>query len=169
MILVEGPDAVVGETGGVGRVVSVVGEFSGFRIQPVETAVGAHPHDPGTVDQESVDVIIRQRGGVGRIVSKVLNGTGFRVETVDPGVSGPDPNRAVVRDRESSEEVARQASGLIGCVAVDDKGVGPVILSPNCTNCGRCIDVCSKKVFTFSTRFNNSTPDGVMRRTEVAS
>jgi len=50
-----------------------------------------------------------------------------------------------------------------------EKGVGPVILSPNCTNCGRCIDVCSKKVFTFSTRFNNSTPDGVMRRTEVAS
>jgi ferredoxin-type protein NapH len=32
------------------------------------------------------------------------------------------------------------------------KGVGPVILSPNCTNCGRCIDVCSKNVFQFGTR-----------------
>ncbi|KPK11500.1 MAG: quinol dehydrogenase [Acidithiobacillales bacterium SG8_45] len=50
-----------------------------------------------------------------------------------------------------------------------EKGVGPVILSPNCTNCGRCIDVCSKNVFGFSTRFNNSTPGGVMSRTEVAS
>jgi ferredoxin-type protein NapH len=37
-----------------------------------------------------------------------------------------------------------------------DKGVGPVILSPQCTNCGRCIDVCSKDVFAFGTRFQNS-------------
>jgi ferredoxin-type protein NapH len=30
--------------------------------------------------------------------------------------------------------------------------VGPAILSPNCTNCGRCIDVCSKAVFRFGLR-----------------
>jgi ferredoxin-type protein NapH len=36
-----------------------------------------------------------------------------------------------------------------------DHGIGPVILSPNCTNCGRCIDVCSKDVFVFATRFSN--------------
>lgn len=35
------------------------------------------------------------------------------------------------------------------------KAVGPIILSPQCTNCGRCIDVCSKNVFHFSSRFNN--------------
>jgi ferredoxin-type protein NapH len=42
------------------------------------------------------------------------------------------------------------------------KGASPVILSPNCTNCGRCMDVCSKDVFTFVTRFNKdaSTPVG---------
>ena len=34
-----------------------------------------------------------------------------------------------------------------------DKGVGPLILSSDCSNCGRCIDVCSKDVFTFGTRF----------------
>ena len=38
-----------------------------------------------------------------------------------------------------------------------DKGIGPVILDAQCTNCGRCIDVCSKDVFRFGTRFNNST------------
>lgn len=32
------------------------------------------------------------------------------------------------------------------------RGVGPVILAGACTNCGRCIDVCSKHVFEFSTR-----------------
>ena len=32
----------------------------------------------------------------------------------------------------------------------------PLILDANCTNCGRCIDVCSKNVFAFGTRFNQS-------------
>ena len=40
------------------------------------------------------------------------------------------------------------ASGLI-------KGIGPVILAGECTNCGRCIDICSVEVFHFGTRFNN--------------
>jgi ferredoxin-type protein NapH len=35
------------------------------------------------------------------------------------------------------------------------KGIGPVITSANCTNCGRCIDVCSKDVFGFGSRFIN--------------
>ena len=33
------------------------------------------------------------------------------------------------------------------------RGASPLITSPNCTNCGRCIDVCSKNVFSFTTRF----------------
>lgn len=32
-------------------------------------------------------------------------------------------------------------------------GTPPLILEANCTNCGRCIDVCSKDVFAFGTRF----------------
>lgn len=35
------------------------------------------------------------------------------------------------------------------------KNIGPLILSSQCTNCGRCIDVCSKDVFAFGLRFNN--------------
>lgn len=37
----------------------------------------------------------------------------------------------------------------------ENKGVGPVILAPDCTNCGRCIDVCAKDVFAFGLRANN--------------
>jgi ferredoxin-type protein NapH len=37
-----------------------------------------------------------------------------------------------------------------------EKGAGPIILSPNCTNCGRCIDVCTEDVFRFVTRFNET-------------
>lgn len=50
--------------------------------------------------------------------------------------------------------------------AVD--GIGPVIMSENCTNCGRCIDVCSKDVFRIDTRFNNSTNNQFLQKTEVA-
>jgi ferredoxin-type protein NapH len=32
------------------------------------------------------------------------------------------------------------------------KGLGPVILSSDCTNCGRCIDICGKYVFGFGGR-----------------
>lgn len=37
----------------------------------------------------------------------------------------------------------------------EQQGRGPVISSAHCTNCGRCIDVCSKEVFTFGGRFHN--------------
>ena len=36
-----------------------------------------------------------------------------------------------------------------------NKGIGPVILAGECTNCGRCIDICAEEVFHFGTRFNN--------------
>jgi ferredoxin-type protein NapH len=31
-------------------------------------------------------------------------------------------------------------------------GAGPLILAANCTNCGRCIDVCAPRVFAFRDR-----------------
>ncbi len=35
-----------------------------------------------------------------------------------------------------------------------DKNIGPMIKDSNCTNCGRCIDICSKNVFRFDQRFH---------------
>ncbi|MDH5571422.1 MAG: quinol dehydrogenase ferredoxin subunit NapH [Gammaproteobacteria bacterium] len=46
---------------------------------------------------------------------------------------------------------------------------GPVILSANCTNCGRCIDVCAKEVFKFSHRFKNSSHIPVVGNKEARS
>ena len=37
-----------------------------------------------------------------------------------------------------------------------ERGLGPVITGMNCTNCGRCIDVCDQAVFRFGTRFHNT-------------
>lgn len=38
----------------------------------------------------------------------------------------------------------------------ENHGVGTAILSPNCTNCGRCVDVCSKNVFRFGIRYTGA-------------
>lgn len=46
-------------------------------------------------------------------------------------------------------------------------GSSPVILSANCTNCGRCIDVCSKDVFSFSSRFTGKPTSQVSNQREV--
>jgi ferredoxin-type protein NapH len=47
----------------------------------------------------------------------------------------------------------------------------PLILSPDCTNCGRCIDVCAMDVFTFTHRFDNTPapPRAVRTRPQPAS
>lgn len=37
----------------------------------------------------------------------------------------------------------------------EEKNIGSMIMSSDCTNCGRCIDVCAKDVFKFDLRFNN--------------
>ena len=38
-------------------------------------------------------------------------------------------------------------------------GSSPLILSPDCTNCGRCIDVCAMDVFNFTHRFDDRLGD----------
>lgn len=39
----------------------------------------------------------------------------------------------------------------------------PLILSPDCTNCGRCIDVCAVNVFHFTHRFDEAPAPGRVR------
>jgi ferredoxin-type protein NapH len=48
-------------------------------------------------------------------------------------------------------------------------GTGPLILSSQCTNCGRCIDVCAEDVFHFDTRFHNTLTGMVTNKQEVVS
>jgi len=52
-----------------------------------------------------------------------------------------------------------------------DKGLGPVITSGNCTNCGRCIDVCARDVFEFTTRIPKfrQVVSGINQQSEVSS
>jgi ferredoxin-type protein NapH len=48
-----------------------------------------------------------------------------------------------------------------------EKNIGPLIKSANCTNCGRCIDICSKDVFRFGHRFDNTEATNNLHQREV--
>ena len=65
------------------------------------------------------------------------------------------PQRSACNDCMDCFEVCPEPQVIRPALKGEEKGVGPVILAANCTNCGRCIDVCSKEVFSFGLRFNN--------------
>jgi len=72
--------------------------------------------------------------------------------------------RVVAEDRDKCDdcmdcfEVCPEEQVIRPALKGADKGIGPVILSGNCTNCGRCIDVCAEDVFHFGSRFANEKP-----------
>jgi ferredoxin-type protein NapH len=61
------------------------------------------------------------------------------------------PNRAACNDCMDCFAVCPEQQVIRPALKGID-GTPPVILEANCTNCGRCIDVCSKDVFSFGSR-----------------
>ena len=49
------------------------------------------------------------------------------------------------------------------------KNMGSMIMSSNCTNCGRCIDICGKEVFSFDHRFNQFKQLKISHQREILS
>ena len=68
--------------------------------------------------------------------------------------------RAACNDCMDCFEVCPEPQVIRPALKGAGKGIGPVILAANCTNCGRCIDVCSKDVFTFDLRYKNPPDNG---------
>ena len=71
------------------------------------------------------------------------------------------PVRVSARERNACNdcmdcfEVCPEPQVIRPALKGEGKGIGPVILAANCTNCGRCIDVCGKSVFRFALRTDN--------------
>lgn len=66
------------------------------------------------------------------------------------------PARQQCNDCMDCFEVCPEPQVIRPALKGEAQGAGPVILSPDCTNCGRCIDVCAKEVFNYGSRFNQS-------------
>ena len=68
-------------------------------------------------------------------------------------------NRAVCNDCMDCYAVCPEPHVISPALKGEAKNIGPVIQSPNCTNCGRCIDVCAPMVFTFTNRFDTKVSE----------
>jgi ferredoxin-type protein NapH len=79
------------------------------------------------------------------------------------------PRRAACNDCMDCFEVCPEPQVIRPALKGEDKGIGPVILAANCTNCGRCIDVCSKDVFAYDLRFNNRVSAAPLAKTQLES
>ncbi len=86
---------------------------------------------------------------------------------------------AVLRVRTDARE---RCNDCMDCVAVcpeahilmpvlkgADRGTAPVITSIDCTNCGRCIDVCSQRVFAFGGRRARARTTATLTPPTIAS
>ena len=69
-------------------------------------------------------------------------------------------NRAACNDCMDCYRVCPEQQVIRPALKGAEKDIGPVINSANCTNCGRCIDVCAPRVFHFGLRFNNKESTG---------
>ena len=79
------------------------------------------------------------------------------------------PRRAACNDCMDCFEVCPEPQVIRPALKGEAKGFGPVILAANCTNCGRCIDVCSKDVFAYDLRFNNRVSAAPLAKTQLES
>lgn len=70
------------------------------------------------------------------------------------------PRRAACDMCMDCYNVCPEAHVLTPALKGKEKGIGPVIASGDCTNCGRCIDVCPQDVFAFATRFSKTEMGG---------
>ncbi|MEI8155441.1 MAG: quinol dehydrogenase ferredoxin subunit NapH [Burkholderiales bacterium] len=100
------------------------------------------------------DLFVMQRGWCGRIcpVGAAYGLIGFKSI-----VRISAKNRSACNDCADCYAVCPEPLILKAPLKGGPMRTSPIVLSPNCTNCGRCIDVCSKDVFFFSTRLSKSS------------
>ncbi len=97
------------------------------------------------------DVFVSRRGWCGRVCpvgafyGLIGSGSLLRVSA---------SNRAACNDCMDCYEVCPE-NHVISPALKGNPGTSPLILSPDCSNCGRCIDVCAVDVFKFTHRYDD--------------
>ncbi|WP_455217832.1 quinol dehydrogenase ferredoxin subunit NapH [Kaarinaea lacus] len=78
-------------------------------------------------------------------------------------------NRRQCDDCMDCYEVCPEPQVISPALKGEARGLSSVILSANCTNCGRCIDVCSREIFQFSNRFSHANTNIVSPKKEIVT
>lgn len=95
-VFIDAQDTVVGEGGGITRMMSESGEGIVGAVEAAESpSKGADPGGIGVVDKEGVDLVMTKGGGVlglSAIDGEFLNS---RIKNIESAVPGADPEEAV--------------------------------------------------------------------------
>jgi ferredoxin-type protein NapH len=112
------------------------------------------------------DLFISRQGWCGHLCPV---GAFYSILGIPSGVRVSAVNRSNCDDCMDCFMVCPENQVIRPALKGEADNIGPVIMSPNCTNCGRCIDVCAKEVFKFSLRFKNSNHVPMVGNKEVRS
>lgn len=97
------------------------------------------------------DLFVSRRGWCGHLCPQgALYGLIGRVSLMRVSAA----NRAACNDCMDCFAVCPEPHVITPALRGTGKTATPVITSGDCTNCGRCIDVCAKDVFTFAPRYD---------------
>jgi len=97
------------------------------------------------------DLLFADRGWCGHVCPV---GAFYSVVALKSPVRVTAARRAACNDCMDCYAVCPEMQVIKPALKGASRGAGPVILSPNCTNCGRCVDVCSRSVFRFGLRYD---------------
>ena len=96
------------------------------------------------------DLLVAQHGWCGHVCPV---GAFYSLLALKSPLRVTAPRRAGCNDCMDCFAVCPEPQVIKPALKGAERGIAPVIVSPNCTNCGRCIDVCSQDVFRFGLRF----------------
>ncbi len=97
------------------------------------------------------DVFVSRRGWCGRVCPV---GAFYGLIGTRSLLRVSASNRAACNDCMDCYEVCPEKH-VISPALKGNPGTSPLILSPDCSNCGRCIDVCAVDVFKFTHRYDD--------------
>jgi ferredoxin-type protein NapH len=98
-----------------------------------------------------LDLLVSRRGWCGHLCPVgAFWGQVNRLSLVKVGAA----NRAACNNCMDCYAVCPEPHVIAPALKGADKGIGPLVLDVDCTNCGRCIDVCSVDVYRLTHRFD---------------
>jgi ferredoxin-type protein NapH len=110
------------------------------------------------------DVAVKRHGWCGHVCPM---GAFYSLLAIVTPLRVSAANRAACNDCMDCYRVCPEPQVIKPALKGADKGNPPLILAPACTNCGRCMDVCTQDVFRFTNRFAGHPETPIVKELET--
>ncbi|KFB69800.1 MAG: hypothetical protein CAPSK01_000513 [Candidatus Accumulibacter vicinus] len=119
------PDGILAQATRIIGGMTIMDEFPGLAVEPVQSAFCAYPEHAVLVDEQGASLVGADTAGIIRVVLEASEFPGFSVETVQATAGRYHPQGSVLRVFESSPDfVVAQAAWVFGIVLVTGEALG---------------------------------------------